>query len=202
MQPYGLHVTLFLFTRILFFRPRQNIPIFLPILLHLFGKKKKKKLIMITSRCLSNFMGSIVWYFSAALSCEQRPFFLVTVFFFKNIVVLRDREEWSPETWAKACKNEQHIGSIKDLRPQKISNQLTFKPQMTANQYAAKRRIYKRPDQQKYTLSRHTEFCKADRTTWNLTLRDEPQKAVYGYDPALFLVLSVSCWCLAKLIFT
>ena len=86
--------------------------------------------------------------------------------FFKNIVVLRDREEWSPETWAKACKNEQHIRSIKDLRPQKISNQLTFKPQMTANQYAAKRRIYKRPDQQKYTLSRNTEFSKADRTTW------------------------------------
>ena len=28
------------------------------------------------------------------------------------------------------------------------------------------------------------------------------ETAVYGYDPALFLVLSVSCWCLAKLIFT
>ena len=112
---------------------------------------------------------------------------------------------WTKPTlkpWAKPCKNEQHIGSIKDLRPQKVISKLTFKSQRTANEYAAKRRIYKRPDQQKYTLSRHTEFCKADRTTWKLTLRDEPQKAVYGYDPALFLVLSVSCWCLAKLIFT
>ena len=35
----------------------------------------------------------------------------------------------------------------------------------TANEFAAKRRICKRPDQQKYTLSRHTEFCKAERTT-------------------------------------
>ena len=133
MQPYGLHLTLFLFTRILFFRPRLNIPIFLPILLYLFGKKKTK-LIIITSRCLSNFIGPIVWYFSAALSCEQRPFFLVTGLFSKNIVVLRDREEWSLETWPKACKNEQHIGSIKDLRPQKISNLLTFKPQMNMPQ--------------------------------------------------------------------
>ena len=133
MQPYGLHLTLFLFTRILFFRPRLNIPIFLPILFYLFGKKKTK-LIIITSRCLSNFIGPIVWYFSAALSCEQRPFFLVTGLFSKNIVVLRDREEWSPETWPKACKNEQHIGSIKDLRPQKVSNLLTFKPQMNMPQ--------------------------------------------------------------------
>ena len=28
------------------------------------------------------------------------------------------------------------------------------------------------------------------------------ETAVYGYDTALFLVLSVSCWCLAKLFFT
>ena len=100
----------------------------------IFSVKKKTKLIIITSRCLSNFIGPIVWYFSAALSCEQRPFFLVTGLFSKNIVVLRDREEWSPETWPKACKNEQHIGSIKDLRPQKISNLLTFKPQMNMPQ--------------------------------------------------------------------
>ena len=46
-------------------------------LLYLFGEKKKKKN-RITSRCLSNFKGPIVSYFSAALSCEQRPFFLVT----------------------------------------------------------------------------------------------------------------------------
>ena len=37
-------------------------------------------------------------------------------------------------------KNEQHIGSIKDLRPPKISNKLTFKLQRAANEYAAKRR--------------------------------------------------------------
>ena len=35
------------------------------------------------------------------------------------------------------------------------SNKLTFKLQRTANEYAAKRRIGKRPDRQKYTLSRH-----------------------------------------------
>ena len=44
------------------------------ILLYLFGKKKIK----ITSGRLSNFKGPIVSYFSAALSCEQRPSFLVT----------------------------------------------------------------------------------------------------------------------------
>ena len=42
---------------------------------------------------------------------------------------------------------------------------LTFKLQRTANEYAAKSKIYKRPDQQIYTLSRHSEFCKADRAT-------------------------------------
>ena len=46
---------------------------------------------------------------------------------------------------------------------------LTFKLQRTTDEYAAKCRIYIRPDQQKYTLSRHTDF-----------------------NPALFLVLSVS----------
>ena len=45
-------------------------------MLYLFGEKKKKK--RITSRCLSNFKGPIVSYFSAALSGQQRPFFLVT----------------------------------------------------------------------------------------------------------------------------
>ena len=39
-----------------------------------FIKKNSK----ITSMCLSNFKGPIVSYFSAAESCEQRPFFLVT----------------------------------------------------------------------------------------------------------------------------
>ena len=35
----------------------------------------------ITTRCLSNFKGPMVSYLSAALSCEQRPFFLVTLHF-------------------------------------------------------------------------------------------------------------------------
>ena len=166
MQPYGLHLTLFLFTRILFFRPRQNIPIFLPILLHLFGKKKKKKINNDNIQVSKQFHRIHSVIFLRCIELWTKAVLSSDGAFFKNIVVLRDREEWSPETWAKACKNEQHIGSIKDLRPQKISNQLKFKPQMTANQYATKRRIYKRPDQQKYTLSRHTEFSKADRTTW------------------------------------
>ena len=45
------------------------------ILLYLFGKKKNNN--KITSRNQSNFKGPVVSYFSAALSCEQRPFFLV-----------------------------------------------------------------------------------------------------------------------------
>ena len=55
-------------------------------LLYLFGKINNK----IATRCLSNFKGPKVSYLSAALSCEQRPFFLVTLLFFRNIVVLRD----------------------------------------------------------------------------------------------------------------
>ena len=35
-----------------------------------------------------------------------------------------------------------------------------------------------------------------------LTSPKEGETAVYGYNPALFWVLSVSCWCLAKLMFT
>ena len=51
-------------------------------------------------------------------------------------------------------------------------HKLTFKLQRTANENAAERSIYRRPDHQKYTLSRHIEFCKADRTTRKLTLQD------------------------------
>ena len=47
------------------------------ILLYHFGKKINK----VTSRCQSNFKVPIVSYFSAALSCEQRPFFLKTQLF-------------------------------------------------------------------------------------------------------------------------
>ena len=35
-----------------------------------------------------------------------------------------------------------------------------------------------------------------------LTSPKEGETAVYGYNPALFWVLLVSCWCLAELIFT
>ena len=35
-----------------------------------------------------------------------------------------------------------------------------------------------------------------------LTSPKEGETAVYAYNPALFWVLSVSCWCLAELIFT
>ena len=46
------------------------------ILLYLFGKKNNNNN-KITSGYQSNFKGSVVSYFSAALSCKQRPFFLV-----------------------------------------------------------------------------------------------------------------------------
>ena len=66
------------------------------ILLYLFGKKIII-IIIITSRCLSNFIGPIVSYFSAALSCEQRPFFLVTGLFSKIllsfVIVKSDRQK-------------------------------------------------------------------------------------------------------------
>ena len=48
-------------------------------LLYLFGKKK-------TTRCLSNFKGPIVSYLSATFSCEQRPFFLVTLLFSETLL--------------------------------------------------------------------------------------------------------------------
>ena len=59
------------------------------ILLYLFGKKNNK----ITSRSLSNFKGPIVSYFSAALSCGLKAVLPSDSAFFRNIVVLRDREE-------------------------------------------------------------------------------------------------------------
>ena len=53
-------------------------------LLYLFGKKNNK----ITSRYLSDFKGPIVSYYSAALSCEQWPFFLVTRLFLETLFPL------------------------------------------------------------------------------------------------------------------
>ena len=47
--------------------------------LYLFGKKNGK----ITTKCLTK--GPIVSYLSAALSCEQRPFFLVTLRFSETL---------------------------------------------------------------------------------------------------------------------
>ena len=49
--------------------------------LYLFGKKKNGK---ITTKCLTK--GPIVSYLSAALSCEQRPFFLVTLLFSETLL--------------------------------------------------------------------------------------------------------------------
>ena len=49
-------------------------------LLYLFDKKDNSNN-KITTRCLSNFKGPIVSYLSAALSCEQRPFSLVTLLY-------------------------------------------------------------------------------------------------------------------------
>ena len=48
--------------------------------LYLFDKKIIV-ITKITTRCVSNFKGPRVSYLSAALSCEQRPFFLVTLLF-------------------------------------------------------------------------------------------------------------------------
>ena len=73
--------------------------------------------------------------------------------------------------WLAWCRSH-FLDSAKEKNAYYWCIKLTFKLQRTTNKYAAKRRIYKRPDQQKYTLSRHTEFCKADRTTWKLTLQD------------------------------
>ena len=57
--------------------------------------------------------------------------------------------------------------------------------QRTANEYAEERRIYKD------LISKNN----------NVDIK-EGETAVYGYNPAPFWVLSVSCWCLAELIFT
>ena len=46
------------------------------------GKNNNK----ITTRCLSNFKGPIVSYLSAALSCEQTSFFLVTLVFSETLL--------------------------------------------------------------------------------------------------------------------
>ena len=48
-----------------------------------FREKNNNK---ITTRCLSSFKGPIVSYLSAALSCEQRPFFLVTLLFSETLL--------------------------------------------------------------------------------------------------------------------
>ena len=48
-----------------------------------FREKNNNK---ISTRCLSNFKGPIVSYLSAALSCEQRPLFLVTLLFSETLL--------------------------------------------------------------------------------------------------------------------
>ena len=64
----------------------------------------------------------------------------------------------------KASRNTCDISSIKCVArkchvvgEQNGEENLAFKLQRTAKEYAAKRRIYKRPDQQKHTLSRRIQ---------------------------------------------
>ena len=81
------------------------------ILLYLFGKKNNK----ITSRCLSNFKGPIVSYFSAALSCGQRPFFLVagllTEILLSFVIVKSDRLNKSKVESGKPAKTRASQGT-------------------------------------------------------------------------------------------
>ena len=88
------------------------------------------------------------------------------------------------EIRAKPCKNERHIGSIKDLRPPR-NNKLTFQLQRTFK----------------------TDLC-GNFTPEPLRLlrrTDEPPKgrnSCLRLRPRSVLVLSGSCWCYTKLIFT
>ena len=70
--------------------------------------------------------------------------------------------------WAKPCKNERHIGSIKDLRPPR-NNKLTFQLQRTFKTECAG------------ILHQSLSVCCAV-----LTSPQKGETAVYGYDPALF----------------
>ena len=88
------------------------------------------------------------------------------------------------ETWAKPCENERHIGSIKDLRPPR-NNKLTFQLQRTF-----KTDLCGNFTPEPLCLLRRTDERPKGR---NSCLRLRPRSV---------LVLSVSCWCLTKLIFT
>ena len=81
------------------------------ILLYLFGKKNNK----ITSRCLSNFKGPIVSYFSAALSCGQREFFLVirllSEILLSFVIVKSDRLNKSKAESGKPAKTRASQGT-------------------------------------------------------------------------------------------
>ena len=66
--------------------------------------------------------------------------------------------------------------------------------QRTENEYAANLRIYKRPEQQKYTLSRHIEsyYVKINYARHQHDTEKNKNRAG-SYDSALFLLFSVSC---------
>ena len=69
-------------------------------------KKNNNNNNKITTRCLSNFKGPIKSYLSAILSCEQRPFFLVTAInlIFTGISKLRRycrHFEFGNVTWSR-----------------------------------------------------------------------------------------------------
>ena len=71
-------------------------------------------------------------------------------------------------------KKEQHIGSIMDLRPQKISNKLTFKLQRTANEYAPGGR-----DRQFWNWPvHHTVMIKTNKQTNKKTKATKKRKSI------------------------
>ena len=105
--------------------------------LYLFGKNNNNN--KITSRCLSNFKGSIVSYLSAALSSEQRPLFLVTLLFSETVVLGDPKLNPVKGEIASIAGNESHrnrwiriiksLGYSKNIRyafAADIKPQLTF----------------------------------------------------------------------------
>ena len=83
------------------------------IILLIFSVKKKNS--KVTSRCRSNCKGPTVSYFSAALSCEKRPFFLVTRLFSEKslsfVIMKSDRLNKSKVEFGKPAKTRASQGT-------------------------------------------------------------------------------------------
>ena len=98
------------------------------------------------------------------------------------------------DIWSSFCLKSGFLSDFEGFLHSLVHSHLNRKgPQSSI----LERRIQKRPDQQKYTLSRNTEFCKADRTTWKLTLQDinttqkEPkQSGVVAVDSCFAIVVA------------